>query len=291
MEEAYLDITGAIARYGSARALAEELRATIADEQRITCSIGIAPAVFVAKLASKQAKPDGVLEISSDQMIPFLHGLSVSSLNGVGPAMTEQLAALGIVRVGQIAHTKRAILARAMGERTADFLLSLAWGKDSTRIQVATAQRSISSEHTFAHDVDDADVVHTELLRIASGLARRLRGEQMLAKTVTLTIRLADFRTHTRSVTLAYPTDLTGEVYQCAIQLYQRLKFQRARVRKVGIAASKLVPKSLAYQQLTLYEPEDHWRDAEQTADSLIYRFGPKAVQRARVAYRDRLGS
>ncbi len=291
MEEAYLDITGAIARYGSARALADNLRATIADEQRITCSIGIAPAVFVAKLASKQAKPDGVLEVSSDKMIPFLHGLPVSSLNGVGAAMTERLASLGIVRVGQIAHTKRNLLVRALGERTADFLLNLAWGIDPTRIQDATPQRCISGEHTFAHYVDDPEAVRTELLRVASGVARRLRRQQVLAKTVTLTVRLADFRTHTRSITLAYPTDLTGEVYQCARQLYQKLQFQRARVREVGIATSKLVPRALAYQQFTLYEPEDHWREAEQTADSLIYRFGPKAVQRARVAYGKRPGS
>ena len=202
IDEAYLDVTGSVRMFGAPSAIGEHLRAVVADEQQITCSVGIGPNKFIAKIASRQAKPDGLIEVRSDGVVGFLHPLPVQAMYGVGPATTEKLNRLGLFTVADVAHTPRGTLRRAFGPHAGVGLHHLAWGRDGQRVVNSEPERSVGSQETFGRDTDDPSVVHRELLRMADRTASRMRKAGLVGRTVTLSVRFADFTELTRSATL-----------------------------------------------------------------------------------------
>ena len=284
IDEAFCDITGAICRLGEPRTIGELLRARVADEQRIPCSVGIGPSKFIAKLASKQAKPDGLVEVPSDRITAFLHPLPVEAIWGVGPATASRLHKLGLTSIDDVAHTPKPTLQRAFGAGQGALLHDLAWGRDSRSIQVTEPEHSIGAQTTFGRDTDDPRAVHGELLRMAARASSRMREAGMCGRAVSISVRFSDFTTITRTAQLPSPTDVTDEVYAQALRLYEGLHLQRARIRRVGVRIEKLVPAAEAYQQPTLDAPERGMREVELAADALIRRFGPNAVGRATLA-------
>ena len=284
IDEAFCDITGAICRLGEPRTIGELLRARVADEQRIPCSVGIGPSKFIAKLASKQAKPDGLVEVPSDRITAFLHPLPVEAIWGVGPATASRLHKLGLTSIDDVAHTPKPTLQRAFGAGQGALLHDLAWGRDNRSIQVTEPEHSIGAQTTFGRDTDDPRAVHGELLRMAARASSRMREAGMCGRAVSISVRFSDFTTITRTAQLPSPTDVTDEVYAQALRLYEGLHLQRARIRRVGVRIEKLVPAAEAYQQPTLDAPERGMREVELAADALIRRFGPNAVGRATLA-------
>lgn len=292
IDEAYLDLTGAVHTAGqgdgSAAAIGERLRAMVADEQQITCSVGIGPNKLIAKMASNAAKPDGLLEVPPEAVIGFLHPQPVEHLIGVGDSTAASLHRLGITTIAELAYLPRTTLQRAFGPHAGALLSELAWGRDSSRVVARPGERGVGCQETFARDTDDRATVHAELLRVSVKVASRMRAAGVLGRTVTLNLRFADFTTISRAVTLASPTDITDEVYEAALAALARLGLQRARIRRVGVRVTGLVDRSTAYLQPTLDTPEHGWRDAEMAADKVIQRFGPKAVRRAVLTKKDR---
>ena len=284
IDEAFCDITGAICRLGEPRTIGELLRARVADEQRIPCSVGIGPSKFIAKLASKQAKPDSLVEVPSDRITAFLHPLPVEAIWGVGPATASRLHKLGLSSIDDVAHTPKPTLQRAFGAGQGALLHDLAWGRDSRSIQVTEPEHSIGAQTTFGRDTDDPRAVHGELLRMAARASSRMREAGMCGRAVSISVRFSDFTTITRTAQLPSPTDVTDEVYAQALRLYEGLHLQRARIRRIGVRIEKLVPAAEAYQQPTLDAPERGMREVELAADALIRRFGPNAVGRATLA-------
>src|ERR1700712_1239374 len=130
LDEAFLDVSGSTRRLGTPREIAEHIRARVADEQRITCSVGVAGSVSVAKLASRKAKPDGVLVVPPREVTQFLHPLDVGELYGVGEKTRDQLHRLGLRTVGDVAHTPLPTLKRALGPHQGGHVHALAWGED-----------------------------------------------------------------------------------------------------------------------------------------------------------------
>ncbi len=281
IDEAYLDLTGAVPQGGSAVRIGERLRAMVQDEQQISCSVGIGPNKLIAKMASNAAKPDGLLEVPAAAVIGFLHPQPVEHLIGVGESTTGALHRLGINSISELAYLPRSTLQRAFGPRAGALLAELAWGRDSSRVVARPGERGVGCQETFARDTDDRATVNAELLRVSVKVASRMRAAGVLGRTVTLNLRFADFTTISRSLTLGSPTDLTDEVYDAALGLFARLGLQRARIRRVGVRVTGLVDRATAYLQPALDTPDHGWRDAEQAADKVIRRFGPKAVQRA----------
>src|SRR3954469_24765581 len=156
LDEAFLDVSGATRRLGSPLSIAEHIRARVADEQRITCSVGLAGAVSVAKLASRRAKPDGLLVVPPREVTRFLHPLDVGELYGVGEKTREQLHRLGLITVGDVAHTPVATLQRGLGAAMGGQLHQLAWGTDRRAITPRRAihepDKSMGSDETFGRD-------------------------------------------------------------------------------------------------------------------------------------------
>ena len=288
IDEAYLDLTGAVHATGSAVAIGESLRAMVQDEQQITCSVGIGPNKLIAKMASNAAKPDGLLEVPPSAVIGFLHPQPVENLIGVGESTTSSLHRLGITTVAELAYLPRTTLQRAFGPRAGALLAELAWGRDSSRVIALPGERGVGCQETFARDTDDRATVHAEILRVSVKVASRMRAAGVLGRTVTLNLRFSDFSTLSRSCTLASPTDITDEVYDAAIASLVKLGLQRARIRRVGVRVTGLIDRTAAYLQPTLDSPEHGWRDVEKAADKVIQRFGPNAVRRAVLTRKDR---
>jgi len=281
VDEAFLDITGSLRRLGPPRQVGEHIRTRVRAEQGLTCTVGIAPTKFVAKLASTSAKPDGLRIVPPDEVVAFLHPMPVERMWGVGAATAERLHRFGISTVADLAQTPVDTLVRAFGQHQGALLANLAWGRDARPVVGREPERSIGSEQTFAVDVGDPDQLRRELLRMAEKTASRLRAAGQLARTVTLTIRWADFTTITRSATLPTPSDVTADLHGQATTLFDRLLPLRQRVRLVGVRAERLVAADEAHVQPSLDAPDLGWREAEQAIDQAVARFGAGAVQRA----------
>ena len=281
LDEAFLDVTGAQRRLGTARQIAELIRARVVDEQGITCSVGVASTKFVAKLASARAKPDGLLVVPRDEVVSFLHPLPVGVLWGVGEKTEEALTRLGLRTIGDIANTPVQTLQRALGAAVGAHLSALSWGRDERDVVAHEPDKSIGAEETFARDVDNPDVIRRELLRLSERTAARLRATGHVGRTVALKVRFADFTTITRSKTLREPTDVARVVYDIARGLYEALGLQRARIRLVGVRVEGLAPADETPRQLVIEGGDDEWRAAEQAADRAAARFGAGAVRPA----------
>lgn len=282
IDEAFIDVRGALRRFSSATEVAEHLRAKVVDEQRITCSAGIASTTQVAKLASRRAKPDGLVVVPRDQVIAFLHPMRVDDLWGVGDTTAAVLHRLGLRTVSDLAHTPVDLLQRAMGDVTGRRLHSMAWGRDHRAIVAKGGfdepEHSTGADETFGRDVDDPVVVRRELLRLSARLSARMRSKRSCGRTVTLKVRFHDFRTITRSRTLRDPTNVTAEIYATAADLYAALGLERARIRLVGVRVEGLVDVGTVARQMVLGEREHGWTDAERAIDRAVDRFGKGAV-------------
>jgi DNA polymerase-4 len=283
LDEAFLDVAGAVRRLGRPTEIGQLIRDRVADEQGITCSVGVASTKFVAKLASTRSKPDGLLVVPAAGVVAFLHPLPVGALWGVGEKTEKELTRLGLHTVGDIANTPVQTLVRALGQAAGAHLHALSWGRDERSVVPHEPDKSIGAEETFARDVDDPDVVRRELLRLSERTAGRLRAAGLAGRTVSVKIRFADFTTITRARTMSEPTDVAAVLYSTSRQLYEALGLDRARLRLVGIRVEGLIESEAAPHQLLLGERAQGRREAEQAADRAVRRFGDWTVRPARL--------
>ncbi|CAB4672701.1 unannotated protein [freshwater metagenome] len=281
LDEAFLDVSGAQRLLGTPREIAAAIRAKVESQEGITCSVGIAPSKFIAKLASQHCKPDGMLEITADRILTFLHPLPIKAMWGVGPKTAETLERLGLRTIEDIANVPRATLIRALGEASGASLYELAWGRDYRDVSPNDAEKSISAAETFPQDLDDPAQILTEFLRLTERASARLRDKDLFAKTISIKVRFADFTTINRSKTLALPLDGTQEIYEVVKGLYKALKIERARLRLVGVSLENL--SSGAPEQMVLGARESGWRQADGAIDRARARFGAGSVRPARL--------
>ena len=281
LDEAFLDVTGSQKLLGTGREIAVAIRKKVEEQEGITCSVGIAPSKFIAKLASANCKPNGMLEITSDRILTFLHPLPIQAMWGVGPKTAEVLERLGLRTIEDIAKLPRATLIRALGEANGASLYELAWGRDYRDVTPEEPDRSISAAETFAQDLDNPEEILTEFLRLTERATARLRDRDLFAKTISIKVRFADFSTINRSKTLPLPIDSTHDVYEVVKGLYQGLRIERARLRLVGVSLENL--SQGAPHQMMLGEREVGWRQAEGAIDQARARFGKGSVRPARL--------
>jgi nucleotidyltransferase/DNA polymerase involved in DNA repair len=288
LDEAFLDVAGAVRRLGTPAVIGALIREQVREQQGITCSVGVAPVKFVAKIASASCKPDGLLVVPAAKVLDFLHPLPASALWGVGDKAEEVLARLGLRTIGDIAHIPLATLRRELGAAAGQHLWSLAWGRDERAVQPRREEKSVGAEETFETDIDDPETIRRELLRLSGRTAQALRGAGCVARTVTVKLRLASFKTITRSKTLNEPTDVARVIYGVACALYEGSGLgERARLRLVGVRASGLRPVSGYATQLAFGDRPAGWREAERAVDEIARRFGDGAVRPANLVSRD----
>jgi len=283
LDEAFIDVTGSRKLFGSGRQIAELIRQRVFASEKITCSVGIATTKFIAKLASGRCKPNGILEIAHDRVLTFLHPLPVSEIWGVGPKTNEELQALGLRTVADIANTPLETLKRALGPSAGESLYELAWARDYREVVADAPEKSISAAETFAYDLEDQEEIFRELLRLTERAAARLRARSLRSKTIGLKVRFSDFSNLTRSKTLPLSISGSHEIYEVVKDLYLALKIAGSRIRLLGVSLEQLVDQSGAVEQLELGEREVGWSQAQVAIDRAIARFGSGSVKPARL--------
>ncbi len=280
LDEAFLDIHGCERLFGDAVAIGRQIKERIKTETGLIASVGIAPNKFLAKLASDLSKPDGFLVVHPQEVQAFLAPLPISRLWGVGARGEKRLHALGLHTVGQLAVLPESVLLHHFGE-SGQHLWRLAQGLDSRTVTPDRDARSISTETTFPLDLDEREILRTCLLDLVDQLGTRLRHEAMRARTVELKLRSADFKTRSRSLTLAEPTDVTEELWQAAVALFERhVQGDILPLRLLGVGATNLVREQLVQGDLFEGERREKQAKLDRTIDAIRARLGRDAIQR-----------
>jgi len=302
LDEAFLDVSGAIRLFGSGAQIAHHLRNEVLRQLDLCCSVGVAPSKFLAKLASVAAKPKatpggvlagtGVWEVQPGQELAFLHPLPVKALWGVGPATLERLLRLGVRTVGDLAELDEAMLVAAVGKAHGQHLHRLAWALDDRPVEADRAMKSIGHEETFATDRHTHTELLRELTRLADGVAGRLRAQATGARTFSLKVRFAGFETITRAITLAGPIATAHGIVKAVEPLLEAID-PSSGVRLLGVSASNFgeVAEQMTLDDLMAGAPADEheWQTAEETIDAIRSRFGATAIGPASAVSRDGL--
>nr|MDQ3304869.1 DNA polymerase IV [Actinomycetota bacterium] len=261
-------------------------RRCILDEMGLGASVGVATSKLVAKLASKAAKPQarlpapvpglGVKVVEPGAELAFLHPLPVGALWGVGPATGRRLERLGIATVGDLAAAPPESLVAALGPSAGRHLHALAWGRDTRPVEPEREAKSVSHEQTFAHDHHDPEPLGREVVRLADGVAMRLREASLAGTTVVLKVRFGDFRTITRSRTVSPPVNTGPVLARVAQELLDGID-PSPGVRLLGVGVSRLAPR-VSFQPTLDDAASEDGEDVARAIDDIRRRFGAGAV-------------
>jgi len=285
IDEAFLDVTGSARLWGDGPAIARRIQRAVADEERLSVSIGVAPSKFVAKIASDLEKPGGLVVVPADRVREFLDPLPLERLFGAGPKSAARLHRLGARTIGDVARLAREHLAAEFGESAARRFHELAHGVDERPVESERAAKSLGREHTFEADVADREEVARTLLRLLDGLCARLRRRGLAGRTVTVKLRTSDFETVHRAETLAAPADTTEAIAPAARRLLASADSTRLPIRLVGVAVSQF-----GGRQPELFEDrrQRQGRAIARALDAAARKFGEGAITRGALLPRRR---
>jgi DNA polymerase-4 len=251
LDEAYLDVTDHLGTFGTAAALAKEIRRRVRAERGLSVSVGVGPNCLVAKIASDACKPDGLKVVPPEKVQGFLDPLPVRSLHGVGPATERALAAMGIRTVAELrARPLEALLVRFRNH--ARTLYEHARGIDERPVEPHHERKSLGTEKTYREDLAHLEAMDEQLAAMAEEVADGLTRRELAACTISVKVRYPDFTTVTRSRTFAIPTADASRIGATAKALVRRTEAGRRRVRLLGVSASTLVPATM--RQLELFD-------------------------------------
>lgn len=243
LDEAFVDLAarpgGLPASADEVRALAADLRSTIVDETGVTASVGVAASKLMAKIASEQAKPDGLVVIEPGTELDVLHPLPIRALPGVGPATAARLTRFGVKTVGDLARITEPDLVDLLGEAHGRSVHRLSLARDDRPVSADRESKSVSVEDTFDRDLTDPALLAAIVARLAERVASRLVKAGLSGRTITLKTRLHDFTTLSRSATLPAPTDDVRVVSRVATRLLTDID-STAGVRLLGVGVSGL---------------------------------------------------
>lgn len=304
LDEAFLDVSGAIRLIGGGVEIAHMIRERVREEVSLECCVGVAPSKFIAKLASKAAKPVatqdsvepglGVVEVVLGEEIAFLHPLPVRALWGVGPATFEKLQLLSINTVRDLAEFDLRTLQTIIGEVNGLHLHELANGRDERVVVPSSEAKSISHEETFSEDIYDRSEILGHLVRLADAVARRCRADQLSPRTITIKVKFANFTSITRSRTSDAPLSSAQAMLRLVEPLLEEIEYS-AGVRLVGISARNfaepLDQPSLFDDGVLSAQASDLdavWRDATAAIDEIREKFGDAAIRPARTLNTER---
>lgn len=298
LDEAFLDVAGCERLFGNAQDIGFAIRRDVLRESGLSCSVGVAPSKFLAKLASDLAKPGGLRTIRADEVRDVLDPLSVSKIYGIGPRNAKRLEALGVRTVGDLARRTREDVVREIGA-TGAWIHDLAHGIDTRRVTPRREEKSHGMERTFPRDLADRDELRLFLLEFCEEVAFGLRDKGLRGRTITIKVRYQDFTTITRTKSLSAPTNLGPRIYATARELFERVPV--GRVRLLGVQVSGLGDVRVPVQE-TLFGDVEHDATAARTPgkrraslesaseglDRLRKKFGRRVVIPAALLGRDR---
>ena len=290
LDEAFLDVASVVRLYGEPTVVAAKIRQKIYDVERLWCSIGVASSKSVAKLASEAAKPQmrqgqlrrgtGVHVVLPSQERAFLDPLPVNALWGVGPRLAERLNRLGLNHVSDIAALSDRELISLLGKNQGRHLYEMANGIDARAVESTRSAKSISQEETFRTDVQDEGALHAQMVRQADSVGYRLRKANVKARTISLKVRFGNFRTITRSQTMAQATSSGRTIAEVAAELMADIDVDEG-VRLLGVGVTGLVAEAaeqLSFETLTAGSTEEARDEVDKVVDEVRRRFGHAAI-------------
>lgn len=249
LDEGYLDLGEIADGFGSARRLAEAVQTAVRGATNLTCSLGVSTCKVIAKIASDQRKPGGLVVVLPGREAEFLASFDVRRLPGVGPRSEARLRAAGIETIGSLATLSDHRLREHLPGRVGKLLRDRARGIDPRGLETQAQRVSISQEETFARDIADVEQLRAELRPMADALAEHLRNAGETARTVTTKVRYPDFAIRSRSTTLPVGTDDADRIWELACTLLDRALADRpGALRLVGVGLSGFEP----HRQLSL---------------------------------------
>lgn len=287
IDEAFLDVTGAQRLFGNGKTIAQKIRSDVHQQTGLTASVGIAPNMFLAKIASDMNKPDGLTMVPFEQKAieAFLASLPISRMWGVGKVTQKKLLSLGLKTIGDIQRCDQKILERVIGPHSATVFLRLAKGIDERGIELESEEKSISNEITFKEDVTGRDQIEAAYKRLVDKVGARLRKAGFYARTVHLKIRWSDFSTITRQTRLAPPCDDDITLREVAMELLEQ-HLRTRPVRLIGFGVSGLSTSDRTdVDQLNLFDQPDTTRHDKRkrlshAADDIKSKYGNRSLRR-----------
>ncbi len=278
LDEAFLDVSASVRLWGSAENIGREIKTRVRHELALTASVGIAPNKFLAKMASDREKPDGFVVVRPGEESDFLRDMPVGAIHGVGRVTARRMSELGLRTIGQLAQMTREELSRIFG-KYGERLHELSRGIDDSEVIPDAEAKSISHELTFDLDIEEKGEIRRTLGVLSDRVGARLRQGDLVARTIGIKVRLADFTTKSRERTLAEPVDTDNVVFSTAWHLFREIPLGGQKVRLLGVAASNLEPPP---GQLSLFgEGQERMRQTMKTIDIIRKRFGDDAIGRA----------
>ena len=282
IDEAYVNIQGCERLFGSPAQIARTIKKNIFDEVSLTCSVGVAPLKFLAKIASDMNKPDGLTLIEPFQVKEFIENLPIRKVPGIGKSAMKAMAALQIKTLGDIQKFSLPILTRKfgkMGQRLSD----LANGIDNSCVNTNYTRKSISSETTLSSDIFEFETIKKQILGRAQTVGRELRNKNMICQNVFIKLKFSDFSQITRSKKLDTPICSSFAIFKEALLLVQKISLKK-KIRLVGVGVSALKDKHTPVQMSLLKDldrQKKQWESVDTAVDSISEKFGSNVVKKA----------
>ena len=277
IDEAYLDITGTANLFGRPAKIAKNIKRDILKKTGLTCSVGVAPNKFLAKIASDLQKPDGLVIIAENEVQEFMHRLPVKKIPGVGPKAFDVLRSYGIKTASDILEFSEKFWTDRFGKAGKD-LFYHAGGIDFSPVVTGSEPKSFSAEETFSHNSSSISELKKYLFEQTERVGRDLRKRKYMGRTITLKIKFSDFGTTTRSRTLQTPTFSTGTIFEIAFDLLNELEINQ-KIRLIGVGVSNL---TRGVHQLALFPDKKGEKQAklDDTIDKIRVAFGKEIIKR-----------
>jgi DNA polymerase-4 len=272
IDEAYLDITQSQTLFQSPLHIGQLIKNRILEQERLTCSVGIAPNKLLAKLGSRLKKPDGLVIVREEEVEGLLKGLPVNKLSGIGPKLTEELNSIGIFSCGQLGSFPVSVLVKrfgVIGER----LHEMGLGLDDSRVVSLDEEedaKSISHSVTLEEDTSDPEMLRKVLLQLSERVSRRMRKDRFYGRRISVTIRYSDFFTFSKQNTLSKWMNSGNEIFQYAFEIFRSVSHPKP-IRLLGVEVSLLKKE---WYQLDLFEKGEKKEKLLKAMDRVNGRFG-----------------
>ena len=280
IDEAYVDVSGCESLFGPPESIARQIKDAVFQETGLTCSIGIAPLKFLAKIASDMNKPNGMTLIREEEVPGFLDQLPIRKIPGVGKQAMHRMIELGIEVLGDVKQFSPSILDLKFG-KFGRRLHELSMGIDETPVDISSKRKSISSETTLSQDVSNPQIIENILLAHSQRVGRDLRKKEMVCRNVSIKIKFSDFSQITRSKKTDAWICASAAIHAEAIQLVRKVQIKK-KIRLLGVGVSHLRHKDAPVQMELLAPREDRarkqWENVDKTLDAISDKFGNQVV-------------
>lgn len=290
IDEAFLDIAGCKSLFGPPETMALKIKQVISNELSLTCSVGIAPVKFLAKIASDMDKPDGLTLIAPDQVANVISRLPIEKVPGVGRRAMEQMQSLQIRTLGDVRRLDDNLLVRKFG-KFGNRLACLSRGIDENRVEKGSARKSISGETTLPSDISDVSLARDILLAQSRRVGQDLRKKNLVCRNVSIKIKFADFTQVTRSGKTQGPVCSTRDIFEYAVKLFETIALKK-KIRLIGVGVSHLTGQQAPVQMDLFGQKEQaakaQWESVDRAVDAVAEKFGSRIIAPAVLTPQDK---